>query len=122
MTFLHNGQEVTTLPAGPYEVSHILVKVHVEDLNHQPAQSGSVLYELCTYKATGKAAPISACADGTARWKRHVNVTVNSTGDTWAGVDSVRVACIMGWRATYSGNLTIAPGTMGPVNFVWTVQ
>jgi hypothetical protein len=122
MTFLHYGQEVTTLPAGPYSVSHILVKVHVEDINHQPVQSGSVLYEVCTYKGTGKSAPSAACADGTARWAREVNVEVNPKGDTYAGRDAVRVPCVMGWRATYSGSQTTAPGKMGPVDFIWTAQ
>jgi hypothetical protein len=124
LTFLHYGQEVTTLPAGPYEVSHVLVKAHVEDLNHQPAQSGSVLFEVCRYRATGKSAPSSACADGTARWKRLiVSGEVNpATGDAIVGRDVVSVPCIMGWRATYRGSQTIAPGTMGPVDFTWYAQ
>ena len=120
MKFLHNGQEVTTLPAGS-GVSNMIVKVHVEDSDHQPAQSGSVLYEVCTYKSTGKAAPSAACAEGTARWRRHVNVTVNRNGDTFAGVDIVTVACVMGWRATYSGSATIAPRTLTPADFVWYI-
>ena len=119
MTFLHNGQPTTTLPAGPG--SNMLVKVHVEDSTHTAAQSGSVLYEICTYKSTGKAAPSAACADGTARWKRNVNVTVNPNGDTFAGVDRVNVACVMGWRATYSGSATIAPRTLTPADFVWYI-
>ena len=122
LTFLHYGQAVTTLPAGPYNVSHVLIKVHVEDINHQPAQSGSVLYEICKYRGTDKSAPSAACADGTGRWTREVNVEVNSKGDTYAGRDSVRVPCVQGWRATYSGSQTIAPGKMGPVDFVWTAQ
>ena len=123
MTFLHYGQAVTSLLAGPYADSHIIVRVHVEDINHQPAQSGSVLYEVCRYKSTGKGAPIAACADGTARWNRDVNVTVNpANGNTYAGRDIVSVPCVLGWRATYSGNQAIAPGKMGPVDFVWTAQ
>ena len=119
MSFLHSGQPVTTLPAGPTG-SNVLVKVHVEDVNHQPAQSGSVLFEVCKYKSTGKGAPSAACADGTARWSRLVDVGLNSNGDTFSGVDFVLNPCTMGWRATYRRSQTIAPATMGPVDFIWT--
>ena len=119
MTFLHSGQPVTTLPSGR-GTSSVIVKVHVEDVNHQPAQSGSVLYEVCMYKATGKGAPSAACADGTARWNRWVDVGLNPNGDTFAGIDIVLNPCTMGWRATYRRSQTIAPATMGPVDFIWT--
>ena len=122
MTFLNSAhEEVTSLPVG-HGVSHVLIRVHVEDINHEPAQTGSVLYEMCRYTSTGKAAPSSACADGTARWSRWVDVEVNSLGDTWAGLDVVLNPCTIGFRATYGRGRTIAPGTMGPVDFSWTAQ
>jgi hypothetical protein len=81
-----------------------------------------VLYEMCKYTRTGKAAPSSACANGTARWNRWVDIEVNSAGDTWAGLDIVLNPCTIGFRATYRRGTTVAPGTMGPVDFSWTAQ
>lgn len=120
MTFLNSArEEVTSLPAG-LRTSHVLIRFHVEDSNHEPAQSGSVLYEMCQYRSTGKGAPSAACADGTARWNRWVNIEVNPLGETWAGIDIVLNPCTIGFRATYRGSRTIAPGTVGPVDFSWT--
>jgi hypothetical protein len=120
MTFLNSArEEVTSLPAGLY-TSHVLIRVHVEDSNHQPAQTGSVLYEMCQDKATGKGMPTAACAEGTARWTRWVNIRVSPSGDTWAGIDIVLNPCTIGFRATYGGSKTIAPGSVGPVDFSWT--
>lgn len=122
MTFLNSArEEVTSLPVGR-GTSHVLIRFHVEDSNHEPAQTGSVLYEMCQYNATGKGAPSAACADGTARWNRWVDIRVNSLGDTWAGIDIVLNPCTIGFRATYRGSKTIAPGTVGPVDFTWTAQ
>jgi hypothetical protein len=127
MTFLNGArQEVTSLPVG-HGVSQLLVRVHVEDGAHQPAQDGSVLYEVCRYVGVspttgtrGGAAPSARCADGSARWERWVSVDlILRTGDTWAGVDVVLVPCVMGWRATYRGSRTIAPATMGPADITW---
>ena len=121
MLFLHNGVEVTTLPVGPG--SNMLVKVHVEDSAHEFATDGSVLFEICRWKGesptTGTlhgAAPSARCADGSARWVRHTDIGIGpkSGGNAWAGIDSVKVACIMGWRATYKGSQTIAPAVLAP--------
>ena len=125
MVFVHNGVEVTTLPVGPG--SNMLVKVHVEDSTHEVATDGSVLFEICRWKGesptTGTrqgAAPSARCADGSARWVRHTDIGINpKTGNAWAGIDFVNVVCVMGWRATYKGRQTIAPGVMGPVDFTW---
>jgi hypothetical protein len=125
MLFLHSGVEVTTLPVGPG--SNMLVKVHVENSAHEFAPDGSVLFEICRWNGvsptTGTrhgAAPSARCADGSARWVKHTDISINPrTGDAWAGIDFVNVACVMGWRATYKGSQTIAPGVMGPVDFTW---
>ena len=122
------GEEVTSLPYGPYPVSSVRVMVHVEDANHQPALTGTVLFEVCLYKTTGKAAPSSACAAGTARWDRWTRVDVYPittspyVGSAWAGIDVVLKPCVMGWRATYSGNQTIAGAKLGPADITWTAQ
>lgn len=118
MTFLHDGVAVTTLPAGPYAVSHVLIKVHVEDSNHQPAQSGSVLFERCRYPS-GDPAPSSACANKTARWTRWIDAGLTPNGDAIVGYDSAQNPCTLGLRATYRRSKTIAPATLGPVDFTW---
>jgi hypothetical protein len=126
MLFLNGArQEVATLPIG--SGSTLLVKVHVEDSAHLNAADGSVLFEICRWKGvsptTGTrsgAAPSARCADGSARWVRHIDIPVNpQTGDAWAGIDFVNVACVMGWRATYRNSRTIAPGVMGPADIIW---
>lgn len=132
MTFLNSArQEVTTLPVG--QGSQLLVKVHVEDSAHQPAQDGEVLYEVCRWRGVspttgtrGGAAPSARCADGSARWERWTSVGMgillpsgDPSGDTYAGVDFVSVPCVMGWRATYRGSRTIAPAMMGPADITW---
>ena len=127
MVFLHNGQEVTTLPYGPG--SNILVKVHVEDSNHLPATDGGVLFETCRWKGVspttgtrGGAAPSARCDDGSglARWERWIYLDqLTSNGDAFAGIDFVNVPCVMGWRATYKNSRTLAPAVMGPVDFTW---
>ena len=125
MTFLNRArEEVTSLPVG--SGSGLLVRVHVEDSAHQPAQDGWVLYEVCRYRGVspttgtrGGAAPSARCADGSARWERWVSAEFLPSGDTYAGVDVVRVPCVMGWRATYSGSRMIAPAMMGPADITW---
>ena len=103
MVFVHNGVEVTTLPVGPG--SNMLVKVHVEDSTHEVATDGSVLFEICRWKGESPrtrtrqgAAPSARCADGSARWVRHTDIGIGpkSGGNAWAGIDSVKVACVMG--------------------------
>ena len=125
MTFLNRArEEIPSLPVG--SGSALLVRVHVEDSAHQPAQDGSVLYEVCRYRGVspttgtrGGAAPSARCADRSARWERWVSAEFLLSGDTYAGVDVVRVPCVMGWRATYSGSRTIAPVMMGPADITW---
>ena len=127
MTFLNSARQVvTTLPLWPAN-SGLLVKVHVEDSLHALAQDGSVLFEVCRWRGVspttgtrGGAAPSARCADGSARWERWTDVGINpKTGDAYAGIDIVRVACVMGWRATYKGSRTIAPAVMGPADITW---
>jgi hypothetical protein len=103
-----------------------LVKVHVEDSNHLPASDGSALFEVCRWKGVspttgtrGGAAPSAQCADGSARWERWTDIGLNLTGDAFAGIDFVNVACVMGWRVTYKGSRTIAPAVMGPADMTW---
>jgi hypothetical protein len=125
MTFLNrSGQEVTILPVGAG--SSLQVKVHVEDSNHRPARDGSALFEVCRWKGEspttgtkGGAAPSARCADGSARWARWVDIGLNSNGDAFAGIDRVNVACVIGWRVTYTGSRTIAPAVMGPADMTW---
>ena len=131
MTFLHDGAEVTTLPAG--QDSNIQVRVIVRDSNGQLAADGTVLFEVCKWRGVspttgtrGGAAPSSACANGTARWERHISLDVRPspliTFTALTGIDIVNVACVMGWRATYKNSRTIAPGVMGPADFTWYVE
>ena len=126
LTFMNSArEEVTSLPVGAG--SHLLVKVHVEDSNHVPVADGSVLFEVCRWKGVspttgtrGGAAPSARCADGSARWERWTDVGINpKTGDAFAGIDFVNVACVMGWRATYRGSRTIASAVMGPADMTW---
>ena len=102
------------------------VKVHVEDSNHLPATDGSALFEVCRWKGVspttgtrGGAAPSARCADGSARWERLIDIGLNLNGDAFAGIDFVNVPCVMGWRVTYKGSRTIAPGVMGPADMTW---
>lgn len=126
MTFLDGRREVvTSLPVGAD--SQLLVRVHVEDSNHAIATDGSVLFEVCRWKSVssttgtrGGAAPSARCADGSARWERFIDVELYpKTGDAFAGIDFVNVACVMGWRATYKGSRTIAPAVMEPADMTW---
>ena len=126
MTFQNRShQEVTDLPVGAG--SGLFVMVHVEDSNHLPATDGSVLFEVCRWKGVspttgtrGGAAPSARCADGLARWERWTDVPMYlTTGNAWAGLDSVNVPCVMGWRATYKGSRTIAPAELGPADMTW---
>ena len=126
ITFLNSTrQAVTTLPIGAG--SQLLVKVHVEDSLHRPAGDGSALFEVCRWRGVspttgtrGGAAPSARCADGSARWERHTDITINPlNGDAYAGIDFVNVACVMGWRVTYKGSRTIASAVMGPADMTW---
>ena len=54
------------------------------------------------------------------RWERFSDMPLNPlTGETFAGIDFVNVACVMGWRVTYKGSRTIAPAVMGPADMTW---
>src|SRR5262245_29408411 len=72
LTFHDNdGVEVPSLPV----LNELVLKAHVTDTSGQPAQSGSVIFEYCSFRGLptnditrADEAPMSECAAGNARW------------------------------------------------------
>ena len=128
-------KDVDTLPVSAAE---LLIRVHVTDSTGQPATSGSVTIEYCSYGGQKNnidrpdEAPAAACATGTARWVRHTSRSVTAggcpefatpelaTGYVCANFGVVQIPRSVGFRAVYqSRSGGIAAGTTLPEDFTW---
>jgi hypothetical protein len=103
----------------------ITLQAHVTDDLGNPAQSGVVIFQYCSYKGFPRydvtridEAPISACADGSAKWVTLATVPVNASGDAFVEVGPVNIVDVIGFRFRYVGQGSgIANYTINPVNW-----
>lgn len=123
LTFLKNGQPVTSLPVG----QGVVLKAHVEDAVGSPAQRGSVTFQYCSRRGPSNdidradEAPKSECESGAASWARLQTVTVNTSGDAFAGFCCPSIPRTVGFRFKYSSQKSgIADGTSEARDFTWT--
>lgn len=125
-------QEVSSLPVmtGP-----LFFRALVTDLSGNPATTGTVTFEYCSYggrtndPTNADEAPKEACEQGQAKWARLDSRTVGTptcpaaiNGSACYGWDFVRVPRTIGFRFKYAGKGTIASGTSPARNFVWVAQ
>ncbi|MBA3406122.1 MAG: hypothetical protein H0U13_15805 [Gemmatimonadaceae bacterium] len=122
LTFLHRGQPVTSLPVG----QEVVLKAHVEDAAGSPAQRGSVTFQYCSRKGPSNdisradEAPKSECESGAASWARLQTITVNTSGDAFAGFCCPSIPRTVGFRFKYSSQRSgIADGVSAPKDFTW---
>jgi hypothetical protein len=125
----HTGAEVVSLPVLSDE---LILKAHVSDSSGQPAQSGSVTFEYCSYRGLppnditrADEAPMSACLEGgTGRWRSMVMTSVNQSGEAGMDFGIVRIPRFVGFRFQYKGGSTsgIANGQSEPRDFEWTAS
>lgn len=125
LTFLKNGQEVSTLPVG--FGSGVILKAHVDDA-FDVAASGSITFQYCSYKGRppnditrADEAPSAACADGSAAWANLIYpITLDDSGDAYAGFGIVQIPRTVGFRFKFAGKGTaIANGVSQPRDFTW---
>ena len=125
-------QEVSSLPVG---TGPLFFKAQVTDLSGNPATSGTVTFEYCSYGGrpnditNADEAPKEACEQGQAKWARLASRTVDTpscpaaiNGSACHGMDFVRIPRTIGFRFRYAGKGSIASGTSPARNFVWVAQ
>jgi hypothetical protein len=118
-------QTITQLPVCDGE---LVLKAHVEDSAGAPVQSGTVVFEYCSYKGLppgditrADEAPLEACASGEATWRRlRAHIELNASGDAYLTFGVVRIPRTVGFRFRYIGQGSgIANSVSEPENFTW---
>lgn len=124
-------EPVSSLPVLSEEM---IVMAHVEDTSGNPAQSGTVTFEYCSYKGVPSGdidnpdeAPKEACDAGKATWDRLGRATIGTclghplpgTACVFFGI--VRIPRDVGFRFKYAGRRGgVDSGMSGAANFTWT--
>jgi hypothetical protein len=130
-------QEVSSLKVGA--INAMILKARVTDLSGNPATTGTVTFEYCSYGeptndiTNPDEAPKEACEQGAATWAalgRAMRVADASArcyflpgASACEGFSIVRIPRTIGFRFRYTqqGN-SIASGTSPARNFEWTAQ
>lgn len=124
-------EPVSSLPVLSEEM---IVMAHVEDTSGNPAQSGTVTFEYCSYKGVPSGdidnpdeAPKEACDAGIATWDRLARASVGTClghqlpGTACAFFGVVQIPRDVGFRFKYAGRRGgVANGMSGAANFTWT--
>lgn len=101
-------------PVGTY----LVLKSQITDGNGNPAETGTVTYEVCSVK--GGYAPSAACASGSGTWKRYYASSVDSVGSL-VGFGACSTPRSIGFRVSYGGKRGgIASGVSAARDFTWT--
>jgi hypothetical protein len=124
---------VTSLPVSSQEL--ILRAYVVEEGSGTPAQSGTAIFEYCSYKGRpprdierADEAPKEACDAGIASWRRLQSIDVNAGSCPQLGVGNacmnfgvVMIPRDVGFRFRFNGKKSgINSGTSDASNFTWT--
>jgi len=131
LSFLNTSlQPVTSLPVCTQtSCQELVLGAHVDDGAGNPAQSGSVTFQYCSYKGLppqditrADEAPSSACADGSASWQSlPSNLSVDASGNAYLDFGAVRIPRTVGFRFKYtSQHSNVASGVSAPQDFTWT--
>jgi hypothetical protein len=105
----------------------LILGAHVE-ASGVPAQSGTVIFQYCSYKglppndvARADEAPSAACENGSASWANlPPGVPVNASGDAYRDFGLVMIPRTVGFRFRYLGQGSgIANGVSAPEDFTW---
>ena len=130
LSFLNTSlQPVSSLPVCTQaSCQELVLGAHVDDGAGNPAQSGSVTFQYCSYKGLpptdptrADEAPSSACADGTASWQNLRNISVNASGNAYLDFGAVHIPRTIGFRIKYtSQHSNVASGVSAPQDFTWT--
>ena len=126
-------QEVSSLPVLSAE---LILKAEVADLSGNPATTGTVSFEYCSYGGrpnditNADEAPKEACEQGQGKWARLGSWTVGVGGGNCLAIGAgsacfnfgvVRIPRTIGFRFRYAQQKgSIAGGTSPARNFVWT--
>lgn len=127
-------EPVSSLPVLSDE---LILRAFIYDAFGVPAQSGTAVFEYCSYKGRppndierADEAPKEACDAGLASWKRlrSVDVSIPSCpgfgiGNACMNFGIVRIPRDVGFRFRFSGRRRdIDPGVSEAANFTWTGQ
>lgn len=112
----------------------LILTAHVEDHLGNPAEGGVVTFQYCSLKGRPRndisqpdEAPISACADGSARWvtlgrigiEEPIDPQQSPTGNASLNFGVVQVVNIIGFRYRYDGQRSgIADATSAPEDWI----
>jgi hypothetical protein len=105
----------------------LILGAHVE-ASGAPAQSGTVIFQYCSYKglppndiARADEAPSAACEDGSAAWANlPPGVSVDTLGDAYRDFGVVLIPRTVGFRFRYLGQGSgIANGVSASRDFTW---
>jgi len=125
-------EPVSSLPVLSAEM---ILMAHVEDASGNPAQSGTVTFEYCSYKGRPPGdidnpdeAPKEACDAGTATWDRLGRASIGTClghqlpGTACAFFGVVRIPRDVGFRFKYAGPRRggVDSGMSDELDFTWT--
>ena len=123
-------------PPPPKEVGHydlsfvvniageLVLVAHVTDSQGAVATDGVVVFDYCSFGGKPKditqpdEAPLSACADGSGRWRRLDRALITGNGNASLFFGLVQVVPVIGFRYTYSQGSEIADWVIEPVDWV----
>jgi hypothetical protein len=129
LSFVSGGQEVSSLPVCTESVCEELgLNASVDDVSGVPAETGSVIFEYCSFKGLppndiqrADEAPREACENGEGTWAHLITVKVDASGNIpVVSFGVVFIARTVGFRFRYLGQGSgIANGVSEPENFTW---
>ena len=116
---------------GNYDLSFVVniagelvLVAHVTDSQGAVATDGVVVFEYCSFGGRANditqpdEAPLSACADGSGRWRRLDRALITRDGNASLFFGLVQVVPVIGFRYTYSQGSEIADWVTDPVDWV----
>lgn len=127
-------EPVSSLPVLSDE---LILRAYITDAFGVPAQSGTAVFEYCSYKGRppndiqrADEAPKEACDAGIASWRRLRSVDVAipncpgfGIGNACMNFGIVRIPRDVGFRFSFRGKgRDIDPGVSGAANFTWTAS
>jgi hypothetical protein len=101
----------------------LVLVAHVTNSQGAVATDGVVVFEYCSFGGRANditqpdEAPMSACADGSGRWRRLDRALITESGNASLFFGGVRVVPVIGFRYTYSQGSEIADWVIEPVDW-----
>jgi hypothetical protein len=104
-------------------VGELVLVAHVTDSQGAVATDGVVVFEYCSLGGRANditqpdEASLSACADGSGRWRRLDRALITANGNASLFFGLVQVVPVIGFRYTYSQGSVVADWVTEPVDW-----